>query len=88
MLSRFLVNQCFFKAAICRLEHIPISRVLIDNCVFTMAGLSTQEFCSCTQSPLEIVKADPQIKADPGSRVFCFLSCHNSSGKISNQVPG
>jgi hypothetical protein len=39
-----------------------------------MAGLSTQEFLNCTHSPLEIVKADPQIKADPGSRVFCFLS--------------
>jgi hypothetical protein len=54
-----------------------------------MAGLSIQEFLNCTRSPLEIVEADLQIKADLGSRdarVF-FLSCHKSSGKISNQVP-
>ena len=85
MFSRFfLANQGFLR----QLFAGSNTSQSVLCCVFTMAGLSTQEFLNCTHSPLEIVKADPQIKADPGSRVFCFLSCHNSSGKISNQVPG
>jgi hypothetical protein len=56
-----------------------------------MAGLSIQEFLNCTRSPLEIVEADLQIKADLGSRdarvfFFCLVTSLLAKYQIRCQI--